>query len=131
MPLEPSRHLVGMIRELKLLEATHGSSSVTYIRLEMLICVEVKSQISRGECIALASSQNWPQKINFKNLPNRIISMKDDIKKFIMDRSARENSTIYQRLLKDFAHADLGSSLVELAAEKVAPWVAIQNARPG
>ncbi|KAI6149685.1 hypothetical protein BKA82DRAFT_4014184 [Pisolithus tinctorius] len=72
---------VGLVKERK-----------TNIRLETDICILIKRERRRLEAFNVTEAKGWPAtKIEFKDIPSRVLEMYDELKKLLFDAEAHEN----------------------------------------
>ncbi|KAI6154670.1 hypothetical protein BKA82DRAFT_35637 [Pisolithus tinctorius] len=72
---------VGLVKERK-----------TNIRLETDICILIKRERCWLEAFNVAEAKGWPAtKIEFKDIPSRVLEMYNKLKKLLFDAEAREN----------------------------------------
>ncbi|KAG6377904.1 hypothetical protein JVT61DRAFT_14693 [Boletus reticuloceps] len=68
----------------------------TDVRLATDICVIVKREHKRFEYLEIARQENWPATtIAFKEIPNRVLGMYEELKQIMFVREAREQLFIW------------------------------------
>lgn len=99
---------------------------------EVEICVYIKKLIKKAEANELAEHEGWPIAIDFKRLPDRIMTMKDDLKKLLNEGMKSEN-IVLEALKNDlWSLGYLARTLMKkFAGVQHAPSYIIENSRPG
>jgi hypothetical protein len=125
-----SSSLVEMFRNLKTLKH-HGATEVAILRQEIIICGEIKAQLTRNLSLSKGHARGWLTTINFQDLPGRILAMKSSLDEVISVKSAKERCCTWDGLIEGLEQHGMSVHLLAAKTSTMAPiWVS-QMARPG
>jgi hypothetical protein len=75
-----------------------GPFSPGLLHLQLQICIELQAVAQKDQYVAVAQSRNWPTKINFSSLPDRIVAMEGELQELIDDDEARKETVVFDYL---------------------------------
>ncbi|KAG8216249.1 hypothetical protein J3R82DRAFT_8291 [Butyriboletus roseoflavus] len=114
-----------MIRE----DGTRDTSR--FFKLSVDICRQVRDALQITDKIQRCEHWGWPMMIVWKDLPGRIVALKDKIHKLIFDTSARMQDPVHKLFILDIEDAGLGNDYTKLAKGQAVPFAIYRNARTG
>jgi hypothetical protein len=130
MPATPTPRLLELFRQLKPLTAV-DKWSVAATRVEIDICLEIKSIRDKDRVLRLVHARGWPATINFSSLLDRIQAMRPDLEDMIKNKQARGRSVVCEQFMDELAVRGLGPDFTKLASMRQVPGELTDMARPG
>ena len=112
---------------------TKGPSASIAGRYELDICMYIKGQHRQLEWRNYAEEKGWSTSIDFRALPDRVMTMKSILHRLVFVEGIWSNHVIPQDFIKDLkGRQDTAEKALEkFASSRTAPQIILEKARPG
>jgi hypothetical protein len=77
------------------------------MRVELTLCMGLSAEIKWSKHTTLAETKGWPQKINFIDVPDRVMMMQDDFKIFFSNATVRQANSLYKLIVRNLRRAGI------------------------
>jgi len=110
VPIDPSPQLYRLLVQIGGLIRVHGLSSLKVQKFGFTVCSQIKQDRQRVKYLKRAQKVGWPTKINFLELPKRILQMKQMLASLFSVPGALEASIVWFDLTTETTPKALGKS---------------------
>jgi hypothetical protein len=126
----PSTILVDMFEHLARLKYDQATE-VKIFAQELTICGQVRKESTRSKYAGMAKRKGWLVDIDFAKLPERVMSMKDELDKLLTVAEEKKHHYCWDFLVDELRNCSF--SITELAKTPIAktPLHIFEMVRPG
>jgi hypothetical protein len=133
IPTMPSGDLLKMFENLAALIKEHGEDSLEVFRYSVEVHIELDATRDKTRLLNLANRSQWPLKIDFKTLPDRILAMESKLTELVLREGMAGAGPVQDALRDRIARLGLGADFSKFAKlnHTQVPDMIRQNSRPG
>ncbi|KAF8145319.1 hypothetical protein K438DRAFT_1945144 [Mycena galopus ATCC 62051] len=104
LPTEPNARILSLFSRCDVLIDEVGQYGAGVEFLDYQICAAIQQEANRDHYINLGRTRNWPQTIDYKALPARILSLRKYFIAMIHNQALLEQSDVWQTFLRMIDH---------------------------
>ncbi|KAF8130000.1 hypothetical protein K438DRAFT_1788922 [Mycena galopus ATCC 62051] len=104
LPTEPNARILSLFSRRDVLIDEVGQYGAGVEFLDYQICAAIQQEANRDHYINLGRTRNWPQTIDYKALPARILSLRKYFIAMIHNQALLEQSDVWQTFLRMIDH---------------------------
>ncbi|KAJ7465387.1 hypothetical protein B0H11DRAFT_2197791 [Mycena galericulata] len=104
IPENPSKELLSLFSKKRDLISQNGKSAPGCAELTRQICRMISSESYRHECFQIADAQGWPTEIDFSDVADRVLGLRDNIIDLARDSGSLEQSPVWLSFLSKIGY---------------------------